>query len=180
MQRVFRDAGDCPIPPHRLRSRNTVERGVPLTPLGSWEPRLLLIGRLRPGSSSPSPDWSLTERPTLPGTDALLTPSLPPLSIISFIRSYRSLSTLSHPKCTSPLRAPEPPSPAHPRASPPCVPQSISALRTPEHTCPVYPNASQCIPPQRTPAYTSASQKILPRYTPTSRLPQVPSLATGT
>lgn len=41
VQRVFRDAGDCPVPPQRMRLTSTVERRVPLTRLaaGSRSPR---------------------------------------------------------------------------------------------------------------------------------------------
>lgn len=31
VQRVFRDAGDCPVPPQRMRLRSIVEKGVPLS-----------------------------------------------------------------------------------------------------------------------------------------------------
>lgn len=46
VQRVFRDAGDCPIPPHGLHLRSMVDRG-PFNEFGSWEPRLLLIGQVK-------------------------------------------------------------------------------------------------------------------------------------
>lgn len=115
------------------------------------------MARLRPGSASPCPDWSLTERPTLPRTDALLTPSLPPLSVISFIRSHRSLSTLSHPKCTSPLRAPERPCPVYPRVSALRI-QSILPLCTP-----MRPSACHHSAPLHTPAHPRKSCRATPQ-----------------
>ncbi|GAB1295343.1 ADAMTS-like 5 [Apodemus speciosus] len=98
VQRVFRDAGDCPTLPHRLRSRNMT---------------------------------------------CLLVPS-----------------TLSHPKCTSPLQAPEHSSPAHPRASLLCVLQSIVPPSTP-----VRPSASHLNAPcthQRLPENPATLHPNLP------------------